>query len=676
MCFVLVLPCLATAASSIAWPANSSCAGEVAAMLQTQKQTSMTGGDSPCSTAYTRLSSPADAGSPYIVLPFRDGINFGRGSHIQIRQQTEFRTVTRTVSPPVSLLAAPSQVTVGAGWCNAAAWSADGKSGGPQPCTWGNYGSLLLVGGFRPNALQEPVPASWTEWTGEVWLTIGGAGVGDTQTDVCLNVTYQLGVVAKIKATGIAFDMEGCLQDSATMRENIKAFVTTAKAKSAGEDLKYMYVPQGGDGPIGGIPAYVGFGEVFNYIAPMQYDSSSDCYSSGGQYTADAQTLGKYIDAWVQQGWKEEMTMLTYLSVGAFKTTTVIPFLAGKVKSEGFAGLIGWPSLVGSPAGKDEPNQATVTLELTGSNTIEVGLDFHLSSSHQTGTMVSLADYSECAPTYNKGNQCTGSCYTGSACGADGISTCCQMSNTVCNSPQPTTAGSCSSSAADQDTFVCPSGISGFNGLCTCASPSEIYCGATPTPEPSPTPGPVPTPSPSPSPTPSNYAWKESPEGMTNNGGTYNLDAAGQQLCAGTWGNACCCSRGYLVQGSDSVACNFQTVPSWTVEGVENAEVEVTIFSYGHIFPSDVAEENPDIDCSAVKNGPSTCACGLCYAIYNPANKKYGIILGIDTAANYNEMGKDQYLEMIADGGGTDGTRFPFMWKPIPCPGQPPYTQG
>jgi len=230
---------------------------------------------------------------------------------------------------------------------------------------------------------------------------------------------------------------------------------------------------------------------------------------------------------------------------------------------------------------------------------------------------------------------------------------CCEKSST-------TTYGSCY--------------IKGQEGCCGGTGFPPYYCQLVP----SPTPGPVPTPpSPPPSPTPpSIYSWEQSPEGMTNNGGTYNLDVAGPQLCEGNWGNACCCSRGYLIQGPDSVACKFKAIPSLTIEGIENTEVEVSIFSYGHIFPAEIAELNPELDCSAVKNGPSTCACGLCYAIYNPANKKYGVILGVDEAANYNEMGRDQYLEMIADGGGTDGTRFPFMWKPIPCPGQPPYTHG
>jgi len=221
---------------------------------------------------------------------------------------------------------------MGAGWCQAAY---------SNECTW-PAAPILLPGGFQADATVPPEPVNWNpDNFQQVWLTIGGQGVGVTNPDVCLNVDDQISYAEKIGATGINFDMEGCL-DPATNPDILSEIGTFVDAvKSTKPDYKFVYVPQGG----AAVATPKDQAAFFDYVAPMQY-GGTDSYQVESQGYSWDQIQG-YIQNWVDAGWTPDMMFLTYQSASAAAEPNgpeVLTKLCTMAKEQGYAGLLGWPS--------------------------------------------------------------------------------------------------------------------------------------------------------------------------------------------------------------------------------------------------------------------------------------------------------------------------------------------
>jgi len=107
-------------------------------------------------------------------------------------------------------------------------------------------------------------------------------------------------------------------------------------------------------------------------------------------------------------------------------------------------------------------------------------------------------------------------------------------------------------------------------------------------------------------------------------------------VCAGTWGNACW----NMAQGSNSDACKFCSLSSLTVDGVT-----ITNLVFGHVFGS-------------------TANCGKAYAVYNSADNRYAVVLGVDlgTMAESAEMSDNPGYQQFR-GSTPSGSRVSFCYK-------------
>lgn len=210
------------------------------------------------------------------------------------------------------------------GWC-AAAWA--------HKCTWGSNANIICPGGFQRDASIVPTNSqNWLSSGGpyeKVFLTVGGYGVVDN-AEVCTDVTFLSNAAKKISATGIAFDMEGCLEAS---KVDMSVLADTIKALQTHHSLEAMLVPMASS------PSTYDKLKVAKYVAPMLYAGDSTYDSQ------DCAATMKLAAGWVSAGWPTSKTFLTFQSKSASSPAgqKVLPCLAGKVVSEGYLGMLGWP---------------------------------------------------------------------------------------------------------------------------------------------------------------------------------------------------------------------------------------------------------------------------------------------------------------------------------------------
>jgi len=130
------------------------------------------------------------------------------------------------------------------------------------------------------------------------------------------------------------------------------------------------------------------------------------------------------------------------------------------------------------------------------------------------------------------------------------------------------------------------------------------------------------------------------PSGMTvasfGAGDPYAKSTVCAAVCAGNWGNACW----NMPQGPNSDACKFCSLQSLTVDGVQ-----ITNLAFGHVFGS-------------------TANCGKAFAIWNQADNRYAVVLGVDlgTMAESGEMSDNPGYQQFR-GSTASGTRVPFCYK-------------
>ena len=139
-------------------------------------------------------------------------------------------------------------------------------------CTWGLQANVIAPGSFQQNALLPPTKSNWAgqPYPGGVWLTIGGVGVGVTSPADCLNIDKIVAEAKLVGATGLAFDMEGCLAG--------KTADLVAALEKAGKPMPTMYVPLGG---VNDKPKYEDVKGAFDVIAPMLYYGDGSYQSQG-----------------------------------------------------------------------------------------------------------------------------------------------------------------------------------------------------------------------------------------------------------------------------------------------------------------------------------------------------------------------------------------------------------
>ena len=148
------------------------------------------------------------------------------------------------------------------GWCQASYY---------DTCVWGSAATILAPGSFQSDASIQPREENWAgqEYPDGVWYTVGGEGVGSVDPSVCLDIPTIVANAEAVSATGLAFDMEGCLDGKTN--ELVSALV------AAGNTMPTMYVPKGDETEV---PQYDELKDAFNVIAPMLYWGSSS-YQDG-----------------------------------------------------------------------------------------------------------------------------------------------------------------------------------------------------------------------------------------------------------------------------------------------------------------------------------------------------------------------------------------------------------
>ena len=149
------------------------------------------------------------------------------------------------------------------GWCQAAYGN---------KCTWGPQATVIAPGSFQADALLPPTESNWAgqPYPGGVWLTMGGVGVGATNPAECLDIEKILAEAKSVGATGLAFDMEGCLDG--------KTSDLVAALEKAGKPLPTMYVPLG---DVNDKPKYEDLKGAFDFIAPMLYYGDTSYQGQG-----------------------------------------------------------------------------------------------------------------------------------------------------------------------------------------------------------------------------------------------------------------------------------------------------------------------------------------------------------------------------------------------------------
>lgn len=222
------------------------------------------------------------------------------------------RALSETLQAPCETL----ETLIG-GWCQCAYGN---KS------TWGPDINTLLPGGFQGDGAIGPSnPPKGSTTIPNIFMTIGGDGV---LGDKCLDVITQIQNAETVGATGICFDMEGCLKGQLS---NVKNFVT--QARKTHPKWKFILTPQGDEDPI----PYRD-NSTFDYVAPMLY-WGNDTYD-----TVTFERIQGWIQNWLNAGWPPSKLILTFQSYSASTHQDILRNLAIEVTSKGYAGLLGWPS--------------------------------------------------------------------------------------------------------------------------------------------------------------------------------------------------------------------------------------------------------------------------------------------------------------------------------------------
>lgn len=221
-----------------------------------------------------------------------------------------------------------AQPAVG-GWCQAA-WA--------NKCTWGSDANVILPGGFQPDATVLPNPGNWNSqsYPDGVWLTIGGEGVGVNDPKDCLDIPLLVQWAEKVGATGLSFDMEGCLDYNTKLQPLMDALEKTPTK------LQKMFVPLGDIGDVGPVPKYSDLSGTFDVAAPMFYWGATTYQGS-----IDCAKIKVWINSWLEAGWPQDKMYLTFQSQSAAadeKGQLVLKCLTEEMTQQGYLGLLGWPA--------------------------------------------------------------------------------------------------------------------------------------------------------------------------------------------------------------------------------------------------------------------------------------------------------------------------------------------
>ena len=188
--------------------------------------------------------------------------------------------------------------------------------------------NTILSGSFQSDPTITPSYPNTTNTSHNVYLTIGGAGVGDS---LCLVNDRETHIqnAGKIKAVGFCFDMEGCLnyKTHATAMDTIATFIAYVNTHYKDKNYKFIYTPQGDIDPVT-YPEFFKHADKFNYVAPMLY-WGDDTYK-----TVNKSTIYGWIQNWINNGWKESQIILTFQSKSAYTykdTNSIIEDLADAV---------------------------------------------------------------------------------------------------------------------------------------------------------------------------------------------------------------------------------------------------------------------------------------------------------------------------------------------------------
>jgi hypothetical protein len=222
--------------------------------------------------------------------------------------------------------------------------------------------NTIIAGGFQPVGSFGPCsgPSIGECTTQDIqaldgytnkWLSVGGDGVGVGESvSTCLSSSKDL--IKKFNMNGIAFDMEGCLNGKLP---EVREWIRTNQSFIRDKNLKVIYVPQGDlwsdaydndiDGPL------------FDYVAPMFY-GGADSYQGNYTQTAVSDMINfwtctgicgrGYAEGTTGKGVPKSKLLLTYQSKSASsggEGRNVLTMLSGKVKNEGYAGILGWSDM-------------------------------------------------------------------------------------------------------------------------------------------------------------------------------------------------------------------------------------------------------------------------------------------------------------------------------------------
>ena len=230
------------------------------------------------------------------------------------------------------------------GWCQCAY--------GHRP-TWSkeNGANTIIAGGFQPNGAFGPCQ-NINQCTNEdinalsdysnKWLSVGGQNVADGQpTSVCLKNAIEL--INTFKMNGIAFDMEGCLdQNVATKFDDISNWINTNKSEllQLNQDFKFILVPLLSETPP--IDYNVYNLNIFDFIAPMMYGQGNSYQQGGGGWTIDIiknRLLQQFNNI------ENKKILITFQSESANSDSvgqSMLRQLSNLVKNDNYAGILGW----------------------------------------------------------------------------------------------------------------------------------------------------------------------------------------------------------------------------------------------------------------------------------------------------------------------------------------------